>query len=122
MPVEKLYLKRNDLQPYYLFQVKDSLDAVVDITGATIRCTMVLYDPATGLLSTIKINRQTAGINLTDAANGKGEYQWQSGDTDTIGTYRIEFEVTPASGGKFTVPNPRYGQGIVIINADLDST
>lgn len=93
------YLKKNDLQPYYPAQVKDSYDAAVDITGATIYCTMKSL--STG---TVKINRQATGINISDATNGKFEYRWQSGDTNTAGRYAIEFEINPVSGGKFTVP------------------
>lgn len=100
MTVKALYLKVNDLQPYYYAQVKDSNGSVVSLAGATIRCTMRLINS-----STLKINRQTTGINVTDAANGMFEYRWQVGDTDTIGKYYIEFEISPVAGGKFTVPS-----------------
>ena len=121
--VDKLRIKRNDLQPYYYFTAKDQAGAVIDLAGATIRCTMRLWDPDTGIYASgKKIDRQTAGINVTDAAAGEGEYQWQAGETDTSGIYRIEFEVTPGSGGKFTIPNPKYGEAEVVIHDDLDAT
>lgn len=112
--IAPLYIKKYDLQPYYPAQVKDSYGNAVDITGATIYCTM--KNLATG---TVKINRQTTGINISDGANGKFEYRWQSGDTNTTGSYSIEFEVNPVSGGKFTVPTNK--RAMVIIADSLDS-
>jgi hypothetical protein len=107
MPIKPLRLKQHDLQPYYRFSVSG-----VNLTGATIVCTMI---DAGG---SKKINRQSAGIVVTDAVAGEAEYRWQAGDTDTIGTYRIEFEITPQSGGKFTVPNDE--PAVVFVGSDLD--
>lgn len=108
-------IKRNDLQPYYYGKALSVTGTAIDLTGATIRCTM--YEADAG---TLKINRQTTGVTITSAASGLFHYQWQSGDTDTTGTYLIEFEVTPQSGGKFTLPydNKNY----VVITGDLDAT
>ena len=116
---DTLYIKRNDLQPYYLAQARDSDDAVIDLTGATIVFTMKVYN-SDGTTGTVKVSRQS--VSITDATNGKCEYRWASADTDTAGNYIVEFEVTPASGGKFTIPNPRYGKALVTVEADLDST
>jgi hypothetical protein len=110
----KLQLKVSDLQPYYYGQVVNSLGLPVIITGATIYCTM--KDAKTG---TVKINRQTAGIFITDGANGQFEYRWQAGNTDTIGKYNIEFEVNPGAGGKYTVPVGE--EAVVNILAALDA-
>lgn len=93
-----LTITQYDLQPYYYAQAKDS-DGVINLTGASIVCNL-----KNSLDNTIKINRQSAGINITDAVNGEFEYRWVSGDTDITGDYLIEFEVTPSSGGKFTLP------------------
>ena len=95
-----VYLKKNDLQPYYYVSVVDGTGAAVNIDGATISCTM--KDARTGV---VKINRQTTGITITNGAGGLFEYHWQSGDTDTPATYNIEFEINPAVGGKFTLPD-----------------
>lgn len=119
--IETLHLNRNDRQPYYRVTAKDSALAVINIAGATIYCTMVAYDPATGVIGTTKINRQDAGINITDGAAGEFEYRWQATDTDLAGTYYIEFEIVPA-GDKYTFPNPSEGRALVVIQADLDST
>ena len=97
MGLKTLQIVLHDLQPYYFFQVKDS-NGAVNITGATIRATM--KDICTG---TLKINRATNRVTVTDATNGLAELRWLSGDTNVLGVYAVEFEITPGSGGKFTV-------------------
>ncbi len=114
MAIKDLIIKKNDLQPYYYAQVKNSDDTVINLTGATIVCTM--KDIQTG---TLKVNRSSIGINITDAVNGKFEYQWQTGNTDTAGKYYIEFEINPASGGKFTVPTDN--SAVILIKESLDT-
>jgi len=103
-------IKQHDLQPYYPFSVPEA----DSLTGATIVCTMV--DVLTG---TKKIDRQAAGCVITDAASREAEYRWQASDTDTAGKFKIEFEITPPSGGKFTVPSGSE-VAYVIISSDLD--
>lgn len=117
MAIKYFHLIKNDLQPYYPFTVKDSGGNLIDLTGATIRCTMKLEGGA------IKIDRRTAGITIANQSTNKGEADlaWQAGDTDTPGTYAIEFEITPASGGKFTLPSPAQGPAQVVISDSLDS-
>ncbi len=102
-------IKRHDLQPYFRFSIPDASD----LTGASIVCTMV--DTTTG---TKKINRSAAGCEITNAAEKEAQYIWQTNDTDTSGTYRLEFEITPQVGGKFTVPtdNVQY----IVISDDED--
>lgn len=112
--IDTLYIKKNDKQPYYYAQIKDASDAVVNITGATIYCTMKNLN-----LGTTKINRQTTGINISDGTNGKFEYRWQGTDTNTVGTYSIEFEINPISGGKYTVPTRK--QAVVVVEDSLDT-
>ena len=117
MAIDPLYLIKNDLQPNYPMTVKDSAGNLIDLSGATIRCTMKLEGGA------VKIDRRTTGITIANQGTNKGEADlaWQSGDTDTPGTYDIEFEITPASGGKFTLPSPFQGPAKVVITGSLDS-
>lgn len=115
MVIPTFYIKVNDLQPFYYVQIKDGSGVVVDITSATIRCTMKSID------GTLKINRQTTGISISDATNGQFYYAWQSGDTDTIGKYYIEFEITPASGGKWTIPASPKERAEVFVEPSLDT-
>jgi hypothetical protein len=109
-----LYLKVNDLQPYYYATLEDSYENPIDLTGATVVFTMSTRPDGAG---TIKINRQVPIV--TDAVNGKVEYRWQAGDTDTAGRYYVEFEVMPASGGKFTLPTA--DRAMVVIRDSLDT-
>ena len=89
---------------------------VISLSGATIYCTMKKVE------GSIKIDRQTDGINISDAAAGEFEYKWQSGDTDTLGSYHIEFEINPSSCGKFTIPADPNDIALVKIEASLDTT
>jgi hypothetical protein len=117
MTTAPFYIKVNDLQPYYYSGAQDADGEVVNLSGATIYCTM---KAARG--GTLKIDRQTTGINITDAANGQFEYHWQSGDTDTVGKYYIEFEVNPTSGGKFTLPADPEERAEVQVVSSLDTS
>ena len=53
----------------------------------------------------IKINRPAT---IIDAEGGQVAVEWQEGDTDTIGTYKCEFEVNMPDGKIITVPNDGY--------------
>ncbi len=117
MAIKTLQLHTNDLQPYYRVTVKDSDGNLIDLTGATIVCTM--RESTTGA---VKINRASAGIVIANQTTNKGEfeYRWQSSDTDTAGSYYIEFETTPQTGGKFTLPSPDQGLAAVVISEGMD--
>lgn len=114
MPISTLYIKRNDLQPYYYARVADSTGTAIDLSGATVRFTM--KDVDSGVL---KISPTTTGVTVTVAASGLVQYQWAAGNTGSIGIYAIEFEITPALGGKFTVP--ARGPALVVIVPDEDN-
>jgi len=82
----------------------------------------MIYVPEGG--GTAKISRRTTGIVIADqeATPGLCYLKWQSDDTDTVGTFKIEFEFTPdADSDKFTFPSPEYGPAQVIVGAGLDS-
>lgn len=117
--IATFYIKQNDGQPYYPATVKDADGDVVPISGAAIVCTM--KNVRTG---DIKINRQSTGCVITSGDLGEFEYRWQtgSGDTDTIGKYHIEFEITPGSGGKFTIPSDPRDVAEVFVVKSLDIT
>lgn len=115
-----LNIKKYDMQPHYFAKLVD-MNGAVDLTGASIVCTM--KNQTTGNL---KIDRQSAGIVIAAdqvANKGEFEYQWQAGDTDTCADFNIEFEITPSIGGKFTIPsNNTDNPAIVKINECLDLT
>lgn len=111
---DDFYIKRNDLQPYYYARAQESTGAAIDLTGALIKFTMVNAESLSIVISTI------GGVTITAASTGLFHYQWATATTATTGTYHVEFEITPASGGKFTLPVKKTAR--VIIVADEDST
>jgi hypothetical protein len=46
-----------------------------------------------------------AAMTIVESLNGIIKYDWQTGDTDTVGTYYVEFEVTYADASIETFPN-----------------
>jgi hypothetical protein len=62
-------------------------------------------------------NKINAAVTLTTPASGIITYEWAAGDTDTVGTYNGEFQITYTSGKMLTVPTVGY-KSIEVI-ADL---
>ena len=90
------YWKQGDTAPAIAEQLFDGTGAPVPLTGASVKFMM----QAPG--STVKVN---AAATITDAALGKVSYTPIATDTDTIGDYLVEWQVT-FSGGQFeTFPN-----------------
>lgn len=92
---------QNDTQTPFspVFQTTDlygnvtpqSLDSV-----ATITMKMGGPDGEAGPDGTIKTC--TGPWTITDAANGKAQYQWQSGDVNTVGEWWLYITLTDGSG------------------------
>lgn len=89
-------IKQNDTSPSLQVTLKDSSLVVVNLTGANVRFHMKSVD------GTLKID---APMTVTNALGGVCQYNWQAGDTDTVGTYYVEFEVTYADAAVETFPN-----------------
>lgn len=77
---------QNDTKPYLEFEITQD-GAPVNLTGATVK--FYMKDSTTG---TVKINGSLCTI--TDATKGKCRYVWAAVDTNTVGTYLGEVEVT----------------------------
>jgi hypothetical protein len=92
-------IKSGSTSPPLVVTLMDG-DTPAVLTGATVRIRMrsrlggalVVDSPAT----------------VTDAAAGVVSYQWQAGDTDEVGEYEIEFEVTFSGGFEQTFPDDGY--------------
>ena len=80
------YIKQNDTAPSIRATLKDGSGNAIDLSNATVRFHMK------DLAGTIKID--AAANIIIPATNGVVQYAWQSGDTDTAGSYYAEFEVT----------------------------
>lgn len=102
-------IKRNDQEPALTVEVTDENGAPIDLTGATAK--FFMKDPR----STLKVNG--AAATITDAANGKAQYAWAPGDTDTDGEFYGEFEFTLASGRRLTAPSDGYIR--IVVRPDL---
>lgn len=101
------YLKQNDRRPLFVVALKDDFgeatEAAVNLTTAsTAVFNMRLTDPP----ATVKINR--GGCAITDATNGEVTYTWGTADTNTVGSYEAEVEVTWSDGKVETFPNNTY--------------
>lgn len=102
-------IKQNDTSPSLQATLKDAALNPVDLTGATVMFHMKSVD------GTIKIDQQ---MTVTNASGGVVQYDWQSGDTDTVGTYYVEFEVTYADSSVETFPN--NGNKVVSVVRELN--
>jgi len=89
-------IKQNDTGPSLLATLKDANDVPVNITGADVRFHMK------SLERVVKIDSDMTVVN---SAEGLVRYDWLVGDTDTFGTYYVEFEVTYIDGSVETFPN-----------------
>lgn len=89
-------IKQNDTSPSLQATLKDSAQNPVDLTDAAVMFHMKSVDGA------VKVDRQ---MTITNASGGVVQYDWQTGDTDTVGTYYVEFEVTYADASIETFPN-----------------
>ena len=89
-------IKQNDTSPSLQATLNDASGTVIILTGASVRFHMKALD------GTVKVD---AAMTVTDNLNGVVQYDWQTGDTDTVGSYSVEFEVTYFDNTIETFPN-----------------
>lgn len=94
------YVKQNDTSPAMLATLQDADGNAVDITGASVRFHM----------RAIGSNQTTVDdvATIVTADSGIVRYDWDAADTDTVGSYQAEFEVTYADASIETFPNDGY--------------
>ena len=90
------FIKQNDTSPALKATLKDGLDVAVDLSSSSVRFHMKALD------GTVKVD---AAMTITSASGGVVQYDWQTGDTDTVGSYSVEFEVTYSDNTIETFPN-----------------
>lgn len=105
-----VYMKQNDTAPALTATLKDADGVAIDLTGAT-----VVFNMRQRSDSSVKVNR--GAVTLVVAASGQVKYPWQAGDTDTVGVFDGEFEITHADTTVQTVPSKDYIK--VVIKDDL---
>lgn len=102
-------IKQNDTSPSLQATLKDASLTAINLTGASVRFHMKNLD------GTLKID---SPMDIVDATGGVVQYDWQSGDTDTVGSYYIEFEVTYSDASVETFPN--NGNKVISIVRELN--
>lgn len=102
-------IKQNDTSPSLQATLKDASQTAVNLTGATVMFHMKSVD------GTVKVDEE---MTITDAEGGVVQYDWQAGDTDTVGTYYVEFEVTYSDLAVETFPN--NGNKVVTVVKELN--
>src|SRR5687767_9479024 len=109
MVVATVHMKRGDTAPAFRARCLDG-DTPVNLTGSTVRFIM---EDASGVTTV----DAAAAPDDQAAQPGWVQYAWSTGDTDTIGAYRAELEVTFPDGTIQTFPQDDYVR--VYVLADL---
>lgn len=94
------YIKQNDTSPAMLATLQDADGNAVNVTGASIRFHMRAVGSTTVVVD--------EAVTIVTPLSGIVRYDWQAADTDTIGSYQAEFEVTYADSSVETFPNDGY--------------
>lgn len=102
-------IKQNDTSPSLQATLKDAALDPINLTAANVRIHMKSVD------GTLKID---APMTVVTPLEGLVQYDWQVGDTDTVGTYYVEFEVTYADASIETFPN--NGSKVVSVVKELN--
>jgi len=93
-------IKKDDTLPSFAAllktKVEDANAQPVDLTGAAVRFKM--QSLSGGVL---KVDSSAV---IVDAVAGSVSYEWAAGDSDTVGQYRAEFEVTFLGGQVLSFP------------------
>lgn len=102
-------IKQNDTSPSLRATLQDAAGSPINLLGADIQFHM------RGVDGTLKVNEPMTIVSTT---GGIVEYGWQTGDTDTAGTYSAEFQVTYSDNSIETFPNT--GSIAIVITPELN--
>jgi hypothetical protein len=91
------FIKQNDTSPVFQATLKGPTGSSENLTGVQ----SITFKMANSVQQ-VKLSQ---AVTVDDAANGIVSYAWQTGDTDTSGTFFAEFEVIKADGKRETFPN-----------------
>jgi len=94
------YIKQNDTTPSLRATLENGSGDAVDLTSTTVRFHMREIGK-----TTVKTD---AAATLISANTGIVQYNWVADDTDTVGSYQAEFEVTYSDNTVETFPNNGY--------------
>lgn len=96
------FIKQNDTSPALQATLKDASGTAIDLSGSTVRFHMRQVGATSAKVD--------AAATVSDADGGVIYYQWSASDTDTIGSFEAEFEVTFSGGEIESFPNNRFIQ------------
>ena len=94
------YIKQNDTVPSLRAALENGSGDAVDLTNATCNFHMRAIGSTTVVVDGV--------AQIVNEATGIVQYNWIADDTDTIGSYQAEFEVTYPDGTIETFPNNGY--------------
>lgn len=94
------YVKQNDTSPAMLATLQDADGVAVSLVGATVRFHMRKLGGTQ--------TKVDAAATVVNALAGTVRYSWIAADTNTVGSYQAEFEVTYADASVETFPNDSY--------------
>jgi hypothetical protein len=97
-----LPMKQGDRLPELTATLELPAGTPLNLTGATVTFTMVATNG--------QVLIDAAPATVVSAAAGTVKYAWDTGDTDQIGTHRIEWIVLFPGGKQLTVPNRGYDE------------
>lgn len=94
------YIKQNDTSPSLRAALENGSGDAIDLIDASVQFHMRSFGSSGNVVD--------AAATVIDAATGIVQYNWIADDTDTIGSYEAEFEVTYPDGTIETFPNDGY--------------
>lgn len=103
-------MKQNDRRPAFPATLKHGTEAI-----SLVEATSVQFKMRPTWDMELKVDAPAA---ITNAVEGQVEYRWATGDTDTVGEFLAEWEVTWSDGTNETFPTIDHDR--VIIHGDLD--
>jgi len=94
------YIKQNDTGPAMLATLQDASGNAINLVGASVRFHMRSVMGGNPVVD--------AAATVVNAAAGTVRYSWIAADTNTVGSYQAEFQVTYADASVETFPNDSY--------------
>jgi len=95
-----VYIKQNDTSPALTGQLFNPDGSNPDLDGATVK--FIMRSTAGGAA------KVDSSATIITASTGNVKYVWSAANTDTVGSYEGEFEVTFSGGAVQTYPNKGY--------------
>lgn len=113
MATTTMNMKQYDLYPSFRTRLTDIDGNAVDLTDAT-EVRLLVKNRTAGL----KVDATMTKLDQDDDP-GVVEYNWEAGDTDTLGSFQVEIEVTFPGNLPQTFPGKGYCK--LNINRDLNA-